>query len=95
MPPQIRISAVQNDNHWVFSCHDNGIGIEADYFEQIFYAFKRLHSQSQYSGTGIGLAVCKKIVRRYGGEIWLTSTFGEGSTFYFSFPMQSSPKDNA
>ncbi|ACA98305.1 MULTISPECIES: ATP-binding protein [Cyanophyceae] len=95
VPPQIRISAVQNDNHWVFSCHDNGIGIEADYFEQIFYAFKRLHSQSQYSGTGIGLAVCKKIVRRYGGEIWLTSTFGEGSTFYFSFPMQSSPKDNA
>lgn len=86
--PEIKISVTQQNHHWVFSCRDNGIGIEPDYFEQIFYAFKRLHSQSQYAGTGIGLAVCKKIVQRYGGEIWVTSTFGEGSAFYFSFPMQ-------
>lgn len=86
IPPQIHISAIQKDDQWVFACDDNGIGIEPDYFEQIFYAFKRLHSQSQYSGTGIGLAVCKKIVQAYGGKIWLESTLGKGSTFYFSLP---------
>ncbi|MBV5257662.1 response regulator [Synechococcus moorigangaii CMS01] len=89
LSPHVTISAVEHDEHWVFSCSDNGIGIEPDYFEQIFYAFKRLHSQSQYAGTGLGLAVCKKIVHRYGGEIWVTSTLGEGSTFYFSFPKRS------
>ncbi|MEB3224866.1 MAG: ATP-binding protein [Synechococcus sp.] len=89
LAPQIRISANPQHKEWIFSCRDNGIGIEPEYFEQIFYAFKRLHSQSQYSGTGIGLAVCKKIVQRYGGRIWVTSILGEGSNFSFSFPRRS------
>ncbi|MGB2926562.1 MAG: ATP-binding protein [Limnothrix sp.] len=86
--PHIEIQAVQSQDaeQWIFSCRDNGIGIETEYFDQIFYAFKRLHSQLEYTGTGIGLAVCKKIVQRHGGEIWLESNYGTGSTFYFSLP---------
>jgi light-regulated signal transduction histidine kinase (bacteriophytochrome) len=87
--PFIHIAAARDpkDLHqWIFCCQDNGIGIEADYFDQIFFAFKRLHSQTEYTGTGIGLALCKKIMQRHGGEIWLESIYGEGSTFYFSMP---------
>lgn len=90
--PQVHLSAQPQEKNWIFSCHDNGIGIESDFFEQIFYAFKRLHSQAQYAGTGIGLAVCKKIVQRHGGNIWVESTYGKGSTFYFSLP-RPSPTD--
>ncbi len=86
--PSVYISAHSENQKWIFSCRDNGIGIEPDYFEQIFYAFKRLHSQSQYEGTGIGLAVCKKIVQRHGGSIWLESHYGEGSKFLFSLPFR-------
>ncbi|NJN71689.1 MAG: response regulator [Limnothrix sp. RL_2_0] len=88
-PPLIHLSATRNPealNQWIFSCQDNGIGIENEYFDQIFFAFKRLHSQAEYTGTGIGLALCKKIVQRHGGKIWLESTYGEGSIFYFSLP---------
>ncbi|HEY9597526.1 MAG TPA: ATP-binding protein, partial [Cyanophyceae cyanobacterium] len=82
--PQIHICAIQQNNEWVFSIRDNGIGIEAEYFDRIFLIFQRLHGRSEYPGTGIGLAVCKKIMDRHGGRIWVESVPGEGTGFYFS-----------
>jgi len=83
-PPRIHISTKQEDNKWVFSVKDNGIGIDPKYFNQIFEIFKRLHTREEYSGSGIGLAICKKIVERHGGQIWVESEVGKGSTFYFT-----------
>lgn len=84
--PVIHISASRNENGWTFSVQDDGIGIDQKYHERIFEIFRRLHNQQEYSGTGIGLAVCRRVVQRHGGHIWLESSPGEGSTFYFTIP---------
>ena len=85
--PTVEIDCRKDANEFIFSIKDNGIGIAPENHEKVFEMFKRLHSREEYEGTGIGLATCKKIVQKYGGEIWIESEIGEGTTFFFSMPV--------
>ena len=85
--PDIHVSARRGrPNEWIFSIRDNGIGIDPKYSERIFLMFQRLHSRDEYSGTGIGLTLCKKIAERHGGRIWVEPNEGPGSTFHVALP---------
>jgi light-regulated signal transduction histidine kinase (bacteriophytochrome) len=90
-PPRIHLSAQRDGPHWRFAVRDNGIGIDPAQAERLFRVFRRLHTRQEYPGTGIGLAICKKIVERHGGRIWVESEAGEGATFFFALPATPGP----
>jgi len=85
-PPKIHIGVREEEQQWVFSVTDNGIGIEEQFLERIFIIFQRLHSKAKYPGTGIGLAICKRVVENHRGKIWAESALNIGTTIYFTLP---------
>jgi signal transduction histidine kinase len=89
--PRIHVSAKRVNGNWLFSVADNGIGIERQHHERVFDLFRRLHSQKAYPGDGIGLPLCRRIIGRHGGKIWIESEPGKGSTVFFTLSYQKEP----
>jgi two-component system, chemotaxis family, sensor kinase Cph1 len=93
VPPQIHLGVERQEDEWLFAISDNGIGIDPQFFDRIFVIFQRLHTRDEYSGSGMGLTICKKIVECHRGRMWLESTVGEGTTFYFTIPVGGGNRD--